>query len=202
MLDGVEGTSFNLSNSTVSGFVSICNGKLISPGGEALRITTSEVSGDLTLTDLELTGGGCKPADGGDAGKSSVDLLVATVHLSDTTIRGRLHAGAGFSCSGEVRLVNLVVPHVTFHGAVLESPGALVISGSNLTVDSLVLSKMSADGGVVLASSEIRHVLRITSATGGDEAEEAWRVVTSVLSAWSRDLVPLQEYPAGSEGPS
>jgi glucose-6-phosphate 1-dehydrogenase len=35
----------------------------------------------------------------------------------------------------------------------------------------------------------------------GDEAEEAWRVLTPVLSAWSKDLVPLQEYPAGSDGP-
>jgi glucose-6-phosphate 1-dehydrogenase len=35
----------------------------------------------------------------------------------------------------------------------------------------------------------------------GDEAEEAWRVVAPVLAAWSSDLVPLQEYPAGSDGP-
>jgi len=35
----------------------------------------------------------------------------------------------------------------------------------------------------------------------GDEAEEAWRVVAPVLSAWSEDLVPLEEYPAGSDGP-
>ncbi|GAA5112836.1 glucose-6-phosphate dehydrogenase [Pseudonocardia adelaidensis] len=35
----------------------------------------------------------------------------------------------------------------------------------------------------------------------GDEAEEAWRVLTPVLSAWSEDLVPLEEYPAGSDGP-
>jgi glucose-6-phosphate 1-dehydrogenase len=35
----------------------------------------------------------------------------------------------------------------------------------------------------------------------GDEAEEAWRVLTPVLSAWSKDLVPLEEYPAGSDGP-
>ncbi|WP_329253977.1 glucose-6-phosphate dehydrogenase [Actinoallomurus sp. NBC_01490] len=34
-----------------------------------------------------------------------------------------------------------------------------------------------------------------------DEAEESWRVLTPVLSAWSKDLVPLQEYPAGSNGP-
>ena len=35
----------------------------------------------------------------------------------------------------------------------------------------------------------------------GDEAEEAWRVLTPVMSAWSNDLVPLREYPAGSDGP-
>ncbi|GGL02770.1 glucose-6-phosphate dehydrogenase [Nocardia jinanensis] len=34
-----------------------------------------------------------------------------------------------------------------------------------------------------------------------DEAEEAWRVVDPVISAWSRDVVPLDEYPAGSPGP-
>jgi glucose-6-phosphate 1-dehydrogenase len=36
----------------------------------------------------------------------------------------------------------------------------------------------------------------------GDEAEESWRLVTPVLEAWSKDLVPLEEYPAGSEGPA
>jgi glucose-6-phosphate 1-dehydrogenase len=33
------------------------------------------------------------------------------------------------------------------------------------------------------------------------EAEEAWRVVTPVLSAWAAGIVPLEEYPAGSDGP-
>ena len=35
-----------------------------------------------------------------------------------------------------------------------------------------------------------------------DEAEESWRVVTPVLDAWSRGLVPLEEYAAGSDGAS
>jgi glucose-6-phosphate 1-dehydrogenase len=35
-----------------------------------------------------------------------------------------------------------------------------------------------------------------------DEAEEAWRVVTPVLEGWSRNLAPLEEYDAGSDGPS
>ncbi|WP_067679346.1 glucose-6-phosphate dehydrogenase [Nocardia miyunensis] len=36
----------------------------------------------------------------------------------------------------------------------------------------------------------------------GDEAEQAWRVVSPIQSAWSRDLVPLDEYSAGSQGPA
>jgi glucose-6-phosphate 1-dehydrogenase len=32
----------------------------------------------------------------------------------------------------------------------------------------------------------------------GDEAEQAWRVVTPVLDAWADGAVPLREYPAGS----
>ncbi|MFG2563443.1 glucose-6-phosphate dehydrogenase [Streptomyces sp. NPDC048496] len=35
----------------------------------------------------------------------------------------------------------------------------------------------------------------------GDEAEEAWRVLAPVLAAWDKGLVPLEEYPAGSDGP-
>jgi glucose-6-phosphate 1-dehydrogenase len=34
----------------------------------------------------------------------------------------------------------------------------------------------------------------------GDEAEESWRVVTPVLEGWARDVVPLEEYDAGSSG--
>ncbi|MGH3019469.1 MAG: glucose-6-phosphate dehydrogenase [Gaiellaceae bacterium] len=41
-----------------------------------------------------------------------------------------------------------------------------------------------------------------TLSVRGDEAEQAWRVVTPVLKAWSESLVPLDEYPAGSAGPS
>ena len=36
----------------------------------------------------------------------------------------------------------------------------------------------------------------------GGEAEESWRVVTPVLDAWAKDLVPLQDYVAGSDGPT
>jgi glucose-6-phosphate 1-dehydrogenase len=47
-------------------------------------------------------------------------------------------------------------------------------------------------------------VLRGNSALSirADEAEEAWRVLTPVLDGWSRNLVPLEEYDAGSDGPA
>ncbi|WP_256842602.1 glucose-6-phosphate dehydrogenase [Ornithinimicrobium cryptoxanthini] len=35
----------------------------------------------------------------------------------------------------------------------------------------------------------------------GDVAEDCWRIVEPVLSAWKADEVPMQEYPAGSAGP-
>lgn len=35
----------------------------------------------------------------------------------------------------------------------------------------------------------------------GDEAEQAWRVLTPILSAWEKDLLPMHEYAAGSTGP-
>lgn len=38
-------------------------------------------------------------------------------------------------------------------------------------------------------------------AVRGDTAVQCWRIVEPVLAAWGRGDVPLQEYPAGSEGP-
>lgn len=35
----------------------------------------------------------------------------------------------------------------------------------------------------------------------GDEAEESWRIMEPVIAAWNRNVVPLEEYPAGSAGP-
>jgi glucose-6-phosphate 1-dehydrogenase len=40
-----------------------------------------------------------------------------------------------------------------------------------------------------------------TLAVRGDGAEQAWRVVEPVLAAWREGRVPLEEYPAGSDGP-
>jgi glucose-6-phosphate 1-dehydrogenase len=36
----------------------------------------------------------------------------------------------------------------------------------------------------------------------GDSAVEGWRILAPVIAAWKAEEVPLDEYPAGSEGPS
>ena len=41
-----------------------------------------------------------------------------------------------------------------------------------------------------------------TLSVRGDTAQECWRIVDPVLQAWRQDAVPLEEYPAGSTGPS
>ncbi len=38
-------------------------------------------------------------------------------------------------------------------------------------------------------------------AIDGEVAEECWRIVSPALQAWREDAVPLQDYPAGSDGP-
>jgi glucose-6-phosphate 1-dehydrogenase len=55
-------------------------------------------------------------------------------------------------------------------------------------------SDLPAYGRLVLDALHGNAALSIR----GDEAEEAWRVLAPVMSAWSSDRVPLEEYPAGS----
>ena len=58
--------------------------------------------------------------------------------------------------------------------------------------------KLPAYGRILLDVLSGNSTLSIRA----DEAEEAWRVVTPVIEAWSRELVPLSEYDAGSSGPA
>ena len=40
-----------------------------------------------------------------------------------------------------------------------------------------------------------------TLSVRGDTAEECWRIVDPILAAWANNEVPIQEYPAGGNGP-
>jgi glucose-6-phosphate 1-dehydrogenase len=67
----------------------------------------------------------------------------------------------------------------------------------------LVLEAVLPAADLRAYSQVLLDVLRGESALSirGDEAEEAWRIMTPVLEAWANDLVPLEEYQAGSAGP-
>jgi len=73
-----------------------------------------------------------------------------------------------------------------------QSPAALILSGPR------PVTALPAYSMVLLDVLEGRNALAVS----GEEAEEAWRVVTPVLDAWDESRVPLQEYRAGSIGPS
>jgi glucose-6-phosphate 1-dehydrogenase len=78
--------------------------------------------------------------------------------------------------------------HVT--GGAPESPVPLTLSATPPA------SELPAYGRVLLDALSGRSTLSIS----GDEAEEAWRIVTPVLDGWADGAVPLEEYPAGSAG--
>ncbi len=68
-------------------------------------------------------------------------------------------------------------------------------------------AEMTADLGLgaLLAYGEVLSGILdgdATLAVRGDAAEHCWRIVQPVLDAWRRGDVPLEEYPAGSEGPA
>ncbi|HEX5191785.1 MAG TPA: hypothetical protein VFW09_03220 [Solirubrobacteraceae bacterium] len=90
----------------------------------------------------------------------------------------------------------------------LEPEGlALELTGTGpsvaLTLVPLTLSaemeppELPAYGRILL---DVRHGNSALSIRG-DEAEEAWRILEPVLDGWSRDIAPLREYDAGSDGP-
>ncbi|WP_263657412.1 glucose-6-phosphate dehydrogenase [Nonomuraea gerenzanensis] len=72
------------------------------------------------------------------------------------------------------------------------------------TLAPLTLTAQPPPPGLPAYGRLLLDVLRGDAALSirGDEAEEAWRVLEPVISAWSRDLVPLDDYPAGSHGPA
>ncbi|MEU7869165.1 glucose-6-phosphate dehydrogenase [Dactylosporangium sp. NPDC049140] len=110
------------------------------------------------------------------------------------------------------------VPHLPFGEGVTAEPNvlrfglepetvSLHLTGTSTHADGLVpltLAATPAPGALPPYGRLLLNVLKGDTALSirADEAEESWRVVTPVLEAWAKDLVPLEEYPAGSEGPA
>ena len=75
--------------------------------------------------------------------------------------------------------------------------------GDPFVIDPVTLSVDFGPGELPAYGEVLRGVLDDdpTLSVRGDTAEQCWRIVEPVLSAWRRGTVPLLEYPAGSDGP-
>ena len=75
--------------------------------------------------------------------------------------------------------------------------------GDPFTLDSVTLSATLSDSDLPAYGEVLEGILTgdATLSVRGDVAEECWRIVTPVLSAWAKNTVPIDNYAAGSTGP-
>jgi len=147
---------------------------------------------------------------------AQVDLRLDTWRWQDTTFR--LRSGKAFGRNRkQVEVHFRQAPHLPFWG-VSASPNVLRFGlepeGLALELNSLgpwtgrleplTLAAETKPPELPAYAYLLKDVLNQQAALSirGDEAEESWRVVTPVLDAWAKDLVPMEEYPAGSDGPA
>jgi glucose-6-phosphate 1-dehydrogenase len=75
--------------------------------------------------------------------------------------------------------------------------------GDPFTLDSVTLMASFAASELDAYGEVLEGILTgdATLSVRGDVAEECWRIVTPVISAWQKNLVPVENYVAGSAGP-
>ena len=111
------------------------------------------------------------------------------------------------------------VPHLAFDDDAPPAPNRLMLEmdPDRLVLDLAVNRGEDVDSGLTplrlegaLAGSELSAYARVlldilegdrTLSIGPQEAEEAWRIVEPIRTAWAAGTPPLGSYPAGSSGP-
>jgi glucose-6-phosphate 1-dehydrogenase len=121
------------------------------------------------------------------------DRAEIVMHLRPVPLQAFCPPGSGanqlrltFEPEGLVLRLNVTSPHSVEHLRPLEVRADFEVS------------KLQAYGRLLLEVLEGSPTFFIR----GDEAEESWRIVEPVLEAWDAGQVPLEEYPAGSDGPA
>ncbi len=146
---------------------------------------------------------------------AQVDLRLDTWRWQDTTFR--LRSGKAFARDRkEVEVHFRQAPHLPFWGVSASpnilrfglEPESLALELNSLgpwtgRLEPLTLAAETKPADLPAYAYLLGEVLNQRAALSirGDEAEESWRVVTPVLDAWAKDLVPMEDYPAGSDGP-
>ncbi|HVM35819.1 MAG TPA: glucose-6-phosphate dehydrogenase [Actinomycetota bacterium] len=159
--------------------------------------------------------------DGIDASRNTETLAEITLEVANWRWAGtpfRLRSGKGLGRDhAEIAVHFREVPHLAFGPGVgscpnvlrvLFDPARLVLEmdvngpGDPFDLEHVALDVDLHEHGLPAYSRLLLEVLQRdpTLSIRGDEAEEAWRIVEPILDAWRREVVPLEEYPAGSSG--
>ena len=82
----------------------------------------------------------------------------------------------------------------------------LIVTGAD-DVDGLRRVELEADPGAATLSAYAQVLAGLLQentllSVRGDIAEQCWRIVTPVVTAWAAGETPLEEYEAGSAGPT
>ncbi len=161
--------------------------------------------------------------DGVDGSKETETFAEVTLYVDNWRWAGvpfvlRSGKALGDTCQ-HVAIHFRPVPHLSFDHHAHAEPNMLIlglapdrlelavnINGSGDAFDleqttliaELAPQTVSAYGKVILDVLHCDPTLSIR----GDEAEECWRIVQPVMEAWAAGTPPIQEYPAGSSGPT
>ncbi|GAA4288094.1 glucose-6-phosphate dehydrogenase [Georgenia daeguensis] len=159
---------------------------------------------------------------GVDPGRGTETLAEVTFFVDNWRWNGvpfRLRSGKGIGAARKEAVITFQhVPHLPAgltgpsHPARLRlgmGPEALDLeidingSGDPWELDRVSLSTTFGQGELPAYGEVLAGVLESDPllSVRGDVAEECWRIVTPVLDAWRDGRVPLEEYPAGSDGP-
>jgi glucose-6-phosphate 1-dehydrogenase len=159
---------------------------------------------------------GVDPAHGTET-FAEVVLQLDSWRWADTTFR--LRTGKALARDDKEVVVHFrPVPHLPSEDAVPPSnrlrfglePQALALEltgvgpGVGFSLVPLVLQADQEEPELPAYGRLLLNVLSgdTTLSIRGDEAEESWRVVTPILEGWAAGHVPIEEYPAGSDGPA
>jgi glucose-6-phosphate 1-dehydrogenase len=104
-------------------------------------------------------------------------------------------------------LIGTPVPsrlHLRFHPDAVDLDLAVNAAGNPFSLESTTLSATMGAAELPAYGEVLAGVLRGDPllSVRGDTAEQCWRIVAPVLAAWRAGEVPLEEYPAGSDGPA
>ena len=160
-------------------------------------------------------------ADGVDPGRGTETFAEVVLHIDNWRWSGvpfRLRTGKALAADRREVVVRFTpVPHAVFAGPVPPpnelrlqlDPDRMSLSVNvNGLGDPFELETVELDTDLARQAPGPYGQLLLAVIDGdtrlsahGAEAEEGWRIVEPVLAAWAHDAVPLQEYPAGSDGP-